>query len=49
LQKTKHSITRDKDRGKDFQSVLWFKLFQNELINGHHLKLAEKKAAKDKK
>ena len=35
-----------KDRGKDVQSAPWFKVFEGERINDHHLTLAEKRAAR---
>jgi hypothetical protein len=44
--KPKLNITWDKDRGKDVESAPWFKVFGGERINDHHLKLAEKLAAK---
>lgn len=44
--KPKLNITWDKDRGKDVESVPWFKVFGGERINDHHLKLAEKIAAR---
>jgi hypothetical protein len=43
--KPKLNITWDKDRGKDIESAPWFKVFNGERINDHHLTLAEKKAA----
>lgn len=44
--KPKPNITWDKDRGKDVESALWFKIFKGQRINGHHLTLAEKIAAR---
>jgi hypothetical protein len=44
--KPKLNITWDKDRGKDVSSAPWFKVFEGERINDHHLTLAEKIAAK---
>ena len=44
--KPKLNITWDKDRGKDVESAPWFALFQGERINDHHLRLAEKRAAR---
>jgi len=44
--KPKLNITWDKDRGKDVASAPWFKVFNGERINDHHLTLAEKQAAK---
>lgn len=46
--KPKLSITWDKDRGKDVESAPWFKVFNGERINEHHLKRAEKLAARAK-
>jgi len=43
--KPKLNITWDKDRGKDVESAPWFKVFNGERINDHHLTLAEKIAA----
>jgi hypothetical protein len=43
--KPKLNITWDKDRGKDVESALWFKVFKGDRINDHHLTLAEKRAA----
>jgi hypothetical protein len=40
--KPKLNITWDKDRGKDVESAPWFKVFNGERINDHHLTLAEK-------
>ncbi len=45
--KPKLNITWDKDRGKDVESAPWFKVFEGERINDHHLTLAEKLAAKE--
>jgi len=45
--KPKLNITWDKDRGKDVESAPWFKVFQGDRINDHHLSLAEKLAAKE--
>ena len=47
--KPKLNITWDKDRGKDAESAPWFKMFQGERINDHHLTLADKKASRDGK
>jgi hypothetical protein len=47
--KPKLNITWDKDRGKDVESAPWFKVFQGERINDHHLSLAVKMAARPKK
>jgi hypothetical protein len=44
----KLNIKWEKDRGKDVESAPWFKVFKGERINDHHLKLAEKKAAREK-
>jgi hypothetical protein len=44
--KPKLNITWDKDRGKDVESAPWFKVFQGERINDHHLTLAQKRAAR---
>lgn len=45
--KPKLNISWDKDRGKDVESAPWFKLFKGERINDHHLKVAEKQAARE--
>jgi hypothetical protein len=47
--KPKLNITWDKDRGKDVESTPWFKVFNGDRINDHHLTLAEKTAAKGTK
>jgi len=47
--KPKLNITWDKDRGKDVESAPWFAVFKGERINGHHLTLAEKRAARSLK
>jgi hypothetical protein len=47
--KPKLNITWDKDRGKDVDSAPWFQVFDGDRINDHHLKLAEKKAAREAK
>jgi hypothetical protein len=47
--KPKLNITWDKDRGKDVESAPWFKVFNGERINDHHLTLAEKIAAREAK
>jgi len=39
----------NKDRGKDVPSAPWYKVFQGDRINDHHLTLAEKRAARTKK
>ena len=44
--KPKLNITWDKDRGKDVESSPWFKVFEGDRINDHHLTVAEKKAAR---
>lgn len=44
--KPKLNISWDKDRGKDVESAPWFAVFKGERINGHHLTLAEKRAAR---
>ena len=46
--KPKLNITWDKDRGKDAESAPWFRTFEGERINDHHLTLAEKRAAREK-
>lgn len=43
--KPKLNITWDKDRGKDVESAPWFKVFEGDRINDHHLSLADKRAA----
>lgn len=45
--KPKLNVTWDKDRGKDVESAPWFKVFNGDRINDHHLTLAEKLAAKE--
>ncbi|MFZ7307730.1 Eco57I restriction-modification methylase domain-containing protein [Avibacterium avium] len=45
----KPNINWNKDRGKDVESAPWYHEFQGDRINDHHLSLAEKRAAKDKK
>jgi len=35
-----------KDRGKDVSSAPWYKVFEGDRINDHHLTLAEKRAAR---
>lgn len=47
--KPKLNITWDKDRGKDVESAPWFKVFEGDRINDHHLTLTEKIAAKGSK
>lgn len=37
-----------KDRGKDVASAPWYKVFKGERINDHHLKLEEKRRARNK-
>jgi len=44
----KPNIKWEKDRGKDVESAPWYHLFNGDRINDHHLKLAEKLAARDK-
>jgi hypothetical protein len=46
--KPKLNITWDKDRGKDVESAPWFKVFKGDRINNHHLKRADKEAARAK-
>lgn len=46
--KPKLNITWDKDRGRDVISAPWYKMFNGERINDHHLTLAEKITARDK-
>ena len=46
--KPKLNVTWDKDRGKDVESAPWFKVFEGDRINDHHLTLAEKRAAREK-
>ena len=46
--KPKLNISWDKDRGKDVASAPWFKVFEGERINDHHLTLADKRAARSK-
>jgi hypothetical protein len=47
--KPKLNITWDKDRGKDVASAPWFKVFNGDRINDHHLTLAEKMTARNNK
>jgi len=47
--KPKLNITWEKDRGKDVETAPWFKVFNGDRINDHHLTLAEKQAARDGK
>ena len=35
-----------KDRGMDVSSAPWYKVFEGDRINDHHLTLAEKRAAR---
>ena len=44
--KPKLNISWDKDRGKDVESAPWYGVFKGERINDHHLKLADKAAAR---
>jgi hypothetical protein len=44
----KPNIKWDKDRGKDVESAPWFKVFNGERINDHHLSLEEKTKAREK-
>jgi len=44
--KPKLNITWDKDRGKDVESAPWFKVFNGDRINDHHLTVGEKKKAR---
>ena len=44
--KPKLNIAWEKDRGKDVESAPWFKMFQGERINDHHLTLVEKRGAR---
>ncbi|WP_153135350.1 Eco57I restriction-modification methylase domain-containing protein [Paraburkholderia agricolaris] len=46
--KPRLNIAWDKDRGKDVDSAPWFKTFQGERINDHHLTVAEKREAQAK-
>jgi hypothetical protein len=41
-------IKWDKDRGKDVPSAPWYKVFNGDRINDHHLTLAEKREAREK-
>jgi len=45
----KLNIDWKKDRGKDVESAPWYHLFKGERLNDHHLTLAEKRAAREKK
>lgn len=42
----KPNIKWTKDRGKDVESAPWFKVFNGDRINDHHLSLSEKQAAR---
>jgi hypothetical protein len=46
--KPKLNISWDKDRGKDVESAPWFKVFKGDRINDHHLKRADREAARAK-
>jgi hypothetical protein len=43
------NIAWEKDRGKDVKSAPWYPRFQGDRINDHHLTLAEKQTAREKK
>jgi hypothetical protein len=43
------NIKWTKDRGKDPESARWYKVFGGDRINNHHLTIAEKQAARDKR
>jgi len=43
----KPNINWKKDRGKDVASAPWYEAFGGERINDHHLRLADKQAARD--
>jgi hypothetical protein len=43
----KPNINWNKDRGKDVPSAPWYKVFMGDRINDHHLRLAEKRAARE--
>jgi hypothetical protein len=45
----KPNIKWEKDRGKDVESAPWYKVFNGDRINDHHLTLAEKNAARGSK
>ena len=45
----KPNIKWDKDRGKDVESAPWYHLFDGDRINDHHLSLAEKQRAKERR
>jgi hypothetical protein len=40
------NVNWKKDRGADPASAPWFKVFNGDRINDHHLTLAEKRAAR---
>lgn len=42
----KHNVTWEEDLGKDVESATWVKTFGGDRINGHHLRVAEKMAAR---
>ena len=44
--KPKLNISWDKDRGKDVESAPWFKVFEGDRINDHHLTVADKMDAR---
>jgi hypothetical protein len=47
--RAKPNINWNKDRGKDVEIAPWFKVFKGERINDHHLTIAEKQKAREKK
>lgn len=47
--KPKLNINWDKDRGRDLETAPWFKVFNGERMNNHHLTLAEKNPKTDAK
>lgn len=45
--RAKPNINWNKDRGKDVEASPWYRLFNGDRINDHHLTLAEKQAARE--
>lgn len=43
------NIKWTKDRGKDVESAPWYHLFEGDRINDHHLTLAEKRSARERR
>jgi hypothetical protein len=47
--RTRPNVKWNKDKGKDVQSAPWYHKFTGDRINDHHLTLAEKRNAREKK